>query len=150
MATFCPVVILLVQDQPKLETRVGAADVDAASFAKHNRFVEIRMFVSIEHSPDLVVFLERIPFSPTAPVESQNSGALDGFFRDGVRNAHGGDYFDGDESASVDAADRAKIGGFRPLSLAKQNEPPLRLPPMTVTPQVRRGAFGGPSSTRQE
>lgn len=150
MATFCPVVILLVQDQPKLETRVGAADVDAASFAKRRRFVETRVFVSVEYRPDLVAFLERILFSPTVPVESQDSGALDGFFRDGIGNAHGGDYFDGDESASIDAAERAKIGGFRPLSLAEQNEPPLRLPPMRATPQVRRGAFGGPSSTRQE
>ncbi len=96
MATFCPVVILLVQNQPEFETRVGAADVDAASFAKRRRFVEVRMFISIEHGPDLVAFLERLLFSPTAPVESQSSGALDGFFRDGVRNAHGGDYFDGD------------------------------------------------------
>ncbi len=90
---FCLVLILLMQNQPKFETRVGAAGLDAVLFAKRHRFVEMRMFVSVEHGPDLVVFLERIFFPATAPVESQISGVLDGFFRNGAGNAHGGDYF---------------------------------------------------------
>ncbi len=88
MAIFGPVVISLVQNQPKLETWVGAADVDAASFAERHRFVETRMLVSVEYRPDLIVFLERILFPATAWVESQRSCEFDGIFCDGVGNAY--------------------------------------------------------------
>ena len=88
VSIFGPVVILLVQNEPKLETRVGTTDVNAVLFAKRRRFIEARMFVFVEYRPDLVVFLERILFPATAPVESQSSGALDGIFCDGVGNAY--------------------------------------------------------------
>ena len=89
VALFGPVVIPLVQDEPKLETWVGTADVDAMLFAKRNRFVETRMFVSVEHGPDLVVFLERILFTALFWI------LLNSFFRHSVGNACGGDYFHG-------------------------------------------------------
>lgn len=96
VAVFSPVEIHLMQNKPKLETWIRAADVDAVSFAKSHRLIVVRMFVPVEHCPDLVVFLERIFFPAAAPVESQSSGVLNGFFRNGVGNAHGGDNFQED------------------------------------------------------
>lgn len=90
VAILSPVVILLVQDEPKFETRVGSANVNTILFAKLHRFVELRMFVPVEHGPNLVVFLERVLF-PGLFLE-----VLDGFFRDSFGNAHSGHYFHGD------------------------------------------------------
>ena len=38
------------------------ANMDAIALAEHNRLVETRMLVAVEHRPDLVPFLERILF----------------------------------------------------------------------------------------
>ncbi len=79
-------VILLMQDQPKFETWIGAGNADAAPFAKRYSFIESRMIVSVEHSPDLVVFLKRFPAASTP----RSLGKFSGLFRDGVGNAHAG------------------------------------------------------------
>ena len=96
VAVFGPVEIHLMQNKPKLETWIRTADVDAVSFTMRHRFLEARMFVPVEHRPDLVVFLERIFFPATAPVESQRLCEFDGLFCNGVGNAHGGVCFQGD------------------------------------------------------
>ena len=58
--------VLLVQDKPEFKTWVGAGDIDAVLFTMRHRLIVVRMFVSVEHGPDLVVFLERILIPATA------------------------------------------------------------------------------------
>ena len=53
-----PVVILIVQDQPQLEARIGAGQVHTVVPAKLHRLVVTRMLVAIEYRPNLIMFLE--------------------------------------------------------------------------------------------
>ena len=48
MTRLVPVVILLVQDQPKFEAWIGTGDMDARLFTERDSFVVARMFVSVE------------------------------------------------------------------------------------------------------
>ena len=93
------IVLTLVQDQPKFETWVGAANTDAVFFAKRHCFVESRMIVAVKHCPDLVVFLKR--FLSTAAVSSKTLrlGKGDSFFRNGIGNTRAGVGFHLNESA---------------------------------------------------
>ncbi len=108
------------------------------------------MFVPVEYRPDLVVFLERILYPVTAPIESQFTGVLDCFFRDCMGNANSGNCFHGDQGVSIDSADRAEIDGLGILALAKQDKVPLGFLLRAATPRVRNAAPGGLSTTSQE
>ena len=121
--------------------------MDAVLFTMRHSFVETRMFVSVEHGPDLVVFLERIFFPLAAPVESQRLCEFDGLFCNGVGNAHVRDYFHNDLGVSVGAPELAEIGRLCIFTFAKQDKEPLRFTQFDTTPQI---ALGGLSSRRQE
>jgi len=50
----------LVQDEPDLETGIGARDADTLRLAKANCFVKIWVLVAIEDSPDFIVLFIRV------------------------------------------------------------------------------------------
>lgn len=47
-----------MQDQPQLETWIGASDVDTVGFAQLDGLLEVRMIVTVEHRPYLIAVLE--------------------------------------------------------------------------------------------
>ena len=135
-------VILLVQDQPDLKTRIGSSEFDAVLFATRHRFLKTRMLVTVEDRPHLIAFLERILFAAAVPSEPLRLGERDSLFSNGV----------GNPDASLDphiylrtwisVFDRFEIGRFRIPALAKERETPLRVTAGTTPLQ-------GPGMTRR-
>ena len=80
------VVIPLVQDQPEFEAWIGACHPHAVLFAVVYRIVKVGMFVTVEHRPDLVVLLVRIPPAAAPPREAVPLGKLNSSFGNGIGN----------------------------------------------------------------
>ena len=140
------VVLLLVQDQPELETRVGATDANAVSLAQLYRVTKTRVLVAVEHRPYLVAFLERILSAPTARVESQRLGSLNCPFRYGVRNPDASVSLDSDQSTRADTSNRIEIGWLGVPALAIDNETPPWLESSPAAPQFGNAPLPGLSS----
>ena len=143
------VVVLFVQDQPKLEAWIGTANENTVTVAQRYRFIESGMLVAVEHRPHLIVFFERVFASTAASSESLVPCSLDRSLGDGMRHSHAGGDFHLDQSACTGALDRLEVGRLRVPALAVQKEPPLRLALRPAALQVRRRAFAaGSGATR--
>ena len=65
MPAVLPIIILFVQDQPNLKAWIRSSNSDTVGFAKMHSFFKFLMLVSIKNCPHLILFLKRIPSSPT-------------------------------------------------------------------------------------
>ena len=76
MPVIRPIVVLFVQDQPDLKAWIRSSNSYAVGLANVDRFFISFVFVSIEYSPNLVLFFKQIPSPSCTSYQSLRFGEL--------------------------------------------------------------------------
>lgn len=134
------VVVLLVQDQPKFEARIGPSNLHAVLLAACYCLFEARVRIPVKHGPHLVVFLERVRPASTTAAGPCPFGVLSCRSCDRIWDAHAWVSLDCNHRAGTHSSDRTEVCGFGVATLTKQNEAPLRSASRSSPPQVRGSA----------
>ena len=134
-----------MQNQPEFEARIGTTDADAMVSAQLHRFVEARVLVPIEYSPDLIAVLERILPAAASWSESEFTGTLDRLLCNRVRDSYAGMGVDLDERTPAGTLERIEVGWLSLSALEKENEAPSRIELRLAALQARNGTPSAPT-----